>query len=77
MGGVFQLALLQAHRLTAQFCMWDQYKVLGELGPAALTHLARLHAALVVKDVLPLTCLKVRDGRGVRSRRRGDLLAKR
>lgn len=49
----------KAHRLTAQFCMWDQYKALDSHSPTSLAHLARLNAALVAKDVLSITSIKV------------------
>lgn len=34
----------QAHRLTLQYCLWDQYKGLGDMGARQLGHLARLNA---------------------------------
>jgi hypothetical protein len=50
---------LQSHRLTTQYCMWDHYKMLPELGPSQRTNLARLNACLLARFQLSLTSLKV------------------
>lgn len=51
----------KAHRLTTQYCMWDQYKVLSELKPSQRFNLARLNACLLARFQLSLTSLKVID----------------
>lgn len=48
----------RAHRVTLQFCFWDQLKELPAAGVRRLTNLARLGGALVAGGALPGGALK-------------------
>jgi nucleolar MIF4G domain-containing protein 1 len=52
----------KSHRLTLQFALWDQYKVLEQLETVQLASLARMNAILIAKSALPLSMLKVQTG---------------
>lgn len=50
----------QAHCVTAQFCIWDNLKVLKGQQPRRTANLARLIASLILSKALPFTALRVR-----------------
>ena len=49
----------QAHRVTAQFCIWDHLKALKGQQGRRVANLARLVAALILSKALPFTALRV------------------
>lgn len=54
---------VKGHRLTLQFALWDHFKELEKLNTAQLGSLAAMAAMAVAKFALPLTMIKVRQGR--------------
>ncbi|KAL4421444.1 hypothetical protein ABPG75_010735 [Micractinium tetrahymenae] len=51
----------KSHKMTLQFCLWDQLKELGGMDVRRLTNLARLLATVLAGLALPSTMLKVVD----------------
>ncbi|KAK9823765.1 hypothetical protein WJX72_005349 [[Myrmecia] bisecta] len=51
----------KSHKITLQYCLWDQFKQLDELDVRRLTNLARLVGSLVAASALPLAVVRVVD----------------
>jgi len=54
-------AVNKNHKVTLQYGLWDQFKVIETMEPRRATNLARLTAFLLAHGVLSLTLLKVVD----------------
>jgi len=53
------LASSKAHRVTLQYCLWDQFKLVEQTDMRRLINLAHLTAQLIASFTLSATILKV------------------
>ena len=54
------LASSKAHRVTLQYCLWDQFKLVEQTDMRRLINLAHLTGQLIASFTLPSSILKVR-----------------